>query len=360
MKRQDYLLVSTMASMLSEVELKRVRVDRDIELFNLIHLSIHANENVLLIGDRGQGKTFLARLYQLELLENYPEVFPVRIDLSSLRFYTQDNNYFLRSLPFLILNQLCKEIWVSILKKDYSMLLLTNQNPEKINLFKSKSERRVIDLHNLLKKEEQKYQNEMISKIGASFGINSEINTKANEEWTQRSLLNFEVLELIRELKDTVLKKYSKNKIILICDEANKLAEEEQQQILQNYLDFFGSNQFNFLPVERNSDEIKRVAESNKLFRIMELEGFGSIDHVKQLISNSFKFDDIVISEETFDLLFQAFNGHPFNTMDAFCRCINLYLDGNKNEIDSSIAKSAIARVIEQLNEMNKLKPNKK
>lgn len=332
-------------------EIEKIRVDREDELINVVHLTAKANENVLLIGDRGQGKTFLAILLQMELRRNHPEIFTVKIDLTALHFIHQNDNYFIELLPALILDQLCKEIWVTLLGNDYSKLLSSYDIQEMAKIFKTNSEKRLLEIYSILKREEQRYRTEFKSMM---LGIKSEINSGEMTEWRNRSLQNFELLELIKELKNTILKEHSLNKIILICDEANKLTEKEQLYILQNYLDFFGANQFNFLLVASNFDNLKASAEQSGLFRVIELEGFTSSELVRQLINKSFLIEDLIIEDDVYTLLFEAFTGNLRLSLDAFMKCIIL---SEKNKIiNKKIAGIAIGDIKEQIRRFESIK----
>ena len=355
--RYDFIKVPNIAGNIPYKDIEKIRVDREEELTNIVHLTTKANENVLLTGDRGQGKSFLTILFEKHLLENNKNIFPVRVDLTALHFYRNDDK-FIRHFPALILDQLCKQVWVSLLDNDYSGLLNVSDNPDKINPFKKKSEKRLVEIHNILKREEQKFYNEELSMLGGSIGIKGEISAREKIEWRNRSLQNFELLELIREIKNTILKEHSRTKIMLICDEANKLTEKEQYYILQNYLDFFGTNQFNFLLVVSNFNKLKSTAEQSGLFRIIELCGFSNSSLVKELIDKSFLTNKIKVDDKIYNLLFEAFAGHIRLSMETFLSCIKLMTDKNSNEINVDIAKSAISLIKDKIKfwEQNKRK----
>lgn len=352
--RYDFIKVPNIAGNIPDSEIEKVRVDRENELSNIVHLTTKVNENILLTGDRGQGKSFLAILFHKHLIQNHPEIFPVRIDLTALHFNRNDES-FIKLLPALILDQLCKEIWVSLFNNDYSALLNTSDNIDKVNLYKNNSEKRLIEIHNILKREEQKFCNELKSMMS---GVKSEINTGEKTKWQNRTLQNFEHLELIREIKNTILKENSRTKIMLICDEANKLTEKEQYYILQNYLDFFGANQFNFLLVTSNFNKLKSTAEQSGLLRVIELGGFCDVKLVKELINKSFETNSFTIDDKVYDIIYKAFSGHIRLTTETFLNCIRIMLDDNKKIIDIKIGETAIENMTAQIRQWEKLNLN--
>jgi AAA+ ATPase superfamily predicted ATPase len=134
----NYRKVSINANFLTDFEIEKYRVDREDELSNIIHLITNVNENVLLTGDRGQGKTYLTRLFENKIKKSFPDIFSLRIDLSSLEIYSGESN-FIKILPSLILDQLCKGIWVNLFRHEYSSLLNLIDNPERISLYNKKA-----------------------------------------------------------------------------------------------------------------------------------------------------------------------------------------------------------------------------
>jgi len=337
---REYIKVPSIAGNLTDEEIQKVKVDRDEELYRIIHLLIIASENVLVIGDRGQGKTFLSRLVHNKIEQENSNILPVRIDLTGLHFY-QEPFFHTMWLPILILNQLCKEIWINLFKKEYSKLLNIHDNLEEIKLFKKKSEKKVIEVYNILKKEELKVRNEMHASIGASIGIKGDTGSKESHEWKNRKLQNFEILELIKELKEAINKDFSKNRIVLICDEANKLTEESQQIILNSYIDFLGSNQFNFLLVASNHEDVKYFAMKSSLFRVIELNGFKKIAYIKDLIEKSFDISKIKIDENIYELIFEKF--------EVFIRSLYIMNETNKSDVNTDMVKIASDQVFKEI-----------
>jgi hypothetical protein len=323
------------ARFLSDSEVESCRVDREFELNDIINHTVILNDNILILGERGAGKTFLTRIFELYLKKNRSDIFTIRIDLTSIHFYSIDSKpSFSKVLPILILEQLCRDIWVNLLNNEYSNLLLLNDYPEKFKLFKKKTEIKLIEIHNLLKREQQKFVREKRAMLGGSLGIKGEINDGEKIEWQNRTLHNFEILELIKEVKTTILKEYSINKIILICDEANLLTETEQYSILQDYLDFFGSNQFSFVMVAGNDTKTKLIAERTNLSKIIELKGFTNKLLVQELIYKTFHLENIIIDEKIYELLFTSFSGNIRFILATFDNGLTDMMLNNKNKLE--------------------------
>ncbi|MCX6230530.1 MAG: P-loop NTPase fold protein [Bacteroidetes bacterium] len=354
----NYRKVSINANFLSDAEIENCRVDRDDELNNIIHLITKVNENVLLTGDRGQGKTYLSRLFENTIKRNSPEIFSFRIDLSSLELYSGEINY-IKILPALILDQLCKEIWVNLFKHDYSTLLNMGDNPDKMSLFSKKAEQRLIEIHNINAREQQKIRSEIRSMLSLKYGVKSDPNTIEQFEWQNSTIQTFEILELIKEIKNTILKKYSKTKIVLICDEADKLTEKEQYHLLKDYLDFFGANQFNFLIVVANYETLKSTAEQSRIFQIVELKGFANRKFIKELICKSFKIEKFKIEENIYDILFHSFSGHLRYTLNVFGNCINSKNAKETFEIDIKTLHKEIKQMKERIKTWNSSESDK-
>jgi hypothetical protein len=348
----NYRKVSINANFLSDFEIEKYKVDRENELNNIIHLITNINENVLLTGDRGQGKTYLTRLFENKIKRDFPDIFSLRIDLSSLEIYSGESN-FIKILPSLILDQLCKGIWVNLFKHDYSALLNLIDNPDKISLYKKKVEKRLIEIYIINNKEQQKLRFEMRSILTYKYGLMNDQNTVDQIEWQNASIYTYELLELIKEIKDTILKKYSKFKIVLICDEADKLTENEQYNLLKNYLDFFGTNQFNFLMVVANYELIKSTAEQSRIFQIIDIKGFKEINLIKELIQKSFKIDKFKISDSIYETLLNSFSGHLRYTLYVFSECINNKISKEKYEIDEKILLKEINQLKDKIKNWN-------
>ncbi len=339
----DFVRVPFNASQIPDNDIEGFRVDREQELSNIVHLTTQINENVLLTGDRGQGKSFLTILVYNYLLKNHPDILPVRVNLTSLYFY-KDEDSFIRYFPALVLDQLCKEVWVTLLRKDYSALLNSYDAPDKIKLFKNKAEQKLLEIHSIVRKEEYKLKRDSSTLIGGTLGLKGEVGDSQQLEWKNRELQSFELLELTREIKNTILKQHSKKKILLICDEANKLTEGEQYHILQNYLDFFGANQFNFLLVVSNFNKLKTTAEKSGLFKIIELGGFKNPKLVKELICKSFYTEKLKIENRVYDLIFEAFSGHLRFTNSVFAECLERLPEGN-SEVTTQLIESTIVEL---------------
>lgn len=352
--KHDYIKVPSIANMLTDEQINDIRVDRVDELNQSIHLLTKVSENVLITGDRGQGKTFLSRLIYNQIIAEHPSILPVRIDLTALHFSLDP--LYLQMFPILILDQLCKTVWVNLFNKEYSKLISIHDELEGIKLFKKKSEKKIIEIYNILRKEEVKLMNDLHSSLGASIGVKGEIKTGERFEWKNRRLQNFEILELIKEIKNSIQKDFSKSRIVLICDEANKLTEEAQEIILNNYLDFLGSNQFNFLLIGSNYKNIKYNALRNNLFSVIELEGFQDIKYSIELIKKSFATSNIKIDNIVFENIYKKFNGHVRNTIDVFMRCISIMQERQITEINKDIADFASTELLNYIEECENIK----
>jgi hypothetical protein len=331
------------ANNLYKDEIKKMRVDRKEELDNIMHFMTIVRENIMLIGERGIGKTFLTRLCEIHIEENMPHVFPVRIDLTTAAT--------LINLPSIIIEQLCKETWIKLCKKDYSTLLEMSKNDNYSNILKKKGERRLIDIYRIIEKEQQKYKIELKSKIEASLGITS-LGIKGESgdgevlEWQKKPLRNFELLELIREIKENILSEYSKRQIIFICDEANKLREEEQYKILTEYLDFFGTNQFNFLLVLSDFKNILVEANKINMFVIQEIKGFSKVDYTKEIIEKSFyNIENTRIDDSIYSYLHDSFDGNIRLILDTF----DYLVSHDKQEIKIEDVRAIVIEIKEKI-----------
>ena len=349
----ELIKVPLIAGNLTDEEIRNIRVDRKEEVSDIIHLITNASENVLISGDRGQGKTFLTRLFQIDIEENFRDIFTIRLDLTALHFMP-DDSFPTRSLPQLILDQLCKEVWVKVLKKDYSDLLRKNDDPESLDFFKGKKEKKVVEIHNILKREEKKIIQEYHSSLKANLGLGAETGSKMNQGWRNRGLQNFEYLELLKEIKSIVLKNY--NRIVIICDEANKLTDLEQEQILSNYLDFLGTNSFNFLLVVSNHAGVMRSASSINLFRKLDLGGFVNTKDTEEMLNKSFNID-CEIDNGIFGSIHMASNGNIRISKEIFYRCLSLHLKGDIHQsLPLKLVEHVISDYLYEQEEYRKLK----
>lgn len=311
-------------------DLKAARVDREDEMtkaFTALASDVH---NVLLYGTRGVGKTFLTRLLEDELQRTQPTLFVCTANLANLSAY-QPGADEADAFPRAVLLQLCSAIWTRQIGKPYLKLKEhLSSSGHKIR-GTSRAESTVQDIFAQLMRQDLVHRVSRTNTAGMNLLAKGEMQEQFFHENKQAPLLPFEFGEFVKQLTEDVLHPAGKDKIVVLCDEANHAKFYEQEQILERYFELFSSRRVQFLFVAAQGPWQQKEYIPACFETTIELRGFKEARHVRELIDSGAHRalgPETRFSPEALEVLIDAFDGHPRITLTACARAIELSRQG--------------------------------
>jgi energy-coupling factor transporter ATP-binding protein EcfA2 len=324
------------AACMDDDNLARHCVDREMELASALD-AIESGENLLIYGDRGIGKSFLARLINLEIAKR-ESFFPVMVDVSHLPGYGVDP--VAAAFPRAVLLQVCVEIWKNLL--GHSFLELNGSRLRHQPIFEDSTRTTVREVYLYLIADSEGASLGRERTIGASAIVKSEAKEDATRRWDRSNLLPFEFFEFAEAIQNDVLKPLGKSKLVAICDEANLLSLIQQQEILDRYLELFLRKKVQFVFVAARLP----VGSPNlpAAFRqVIELRGWPEINCLFDLITRA--EPDISFTSEAVQATWEAFLGHPRKSLNALLHASHIVADKSPAIVDLGLMASAIKDV---------------
>ena len=307
---------------------------------------IARNHNVLLYGERGSGKTFLLKLIDEEIKVKNSQIFACFVNIASLRAYEPGDE--ISSFPRAVLLQLCSSLWTNLLGKSYLDLRDHLHDTGREIAIKMKDEKIIQRIYTQLMKKHGVGGYKFTNSIGVSAGVKGSKKEEKEFQSHHSEILPFEFAEFANEIISNVLIPNNKKRIIILCDEANHMPLFKQEEILERYFDLFGSKKLQFLFVAG------LVPWDNKPFlpscfeTRLELLGFPEKADLINLIE---KYGPIeIFTGEAIDLLFEAYKGHPRDSLEACGRAFDL----SKELVQDNIEASLMFRAIKEKNEFKK------
>jgi hypothetical protein len=157
---------------------------------------------------------------------------------------------------------------------------------------------------------------ESLSSSGVSGTYEERLAERSVQEYQQADLLPFEFGEFADELSSAVRAHCGKERIIAVCDEANRFPVFSQRDILARYLELFASKRVQFLFVAgyRRWDKERNLPEGFET--MVELQGLEAKD-VPQLLRRYLSPSSVTFSDEAISVLCEFFAGHPRDTIVA-------------------------------------------
>lgn len=333
-----------------EVELlKSMRVNRDIELKQCIDALFGRSENLLLHGSRGVGKTFLVRLLLEEIKSRFKDTVPAFVNLTGLLAYEPVG--IASAFPNAVLLELCRTIWVDVLGKEYSTLRDVLSETGREIKFRKKGEKKVVDIYRLLMTSARRMRVSQEYSVGVSAVLKGGTKEGTQREWSEIDILPFEFFEFVEEIKKETLRPNGKERIIAICDEANKLPIFQQAEILERYLELFAARQVQFVFVAgyRPGEKVGPVPSGFQ--NIVELKGFQEKRHVKEIIDKHTTTIGVSFLDSAIDVVWDVFKGHPLYTIHA-CRYAYEQADRDRlGRIDARVMAVACTQLLREQEE---------
>lgn len=307
------MLITLNTRAMTREMIRELRVNRDSEVDACIRHLNRRGENVFIWGARGVGKTFLVRLIEAEL-QDEASILPVNVDVLGLPGFGRLNAA--TAFPEAVLLGICRTIWKDILNKPYSDLRGRLDLREGDIRFPSKLARTVETIYVHVMASQRKAHYEYSNSVGFSVGAKGETKETGWLEQEQPPILPFEFLEFCEELLG-VLRDKGKNRVVVLCDEANLLPFEQQRDILGRYVDLFTSRSVQFLfvaGVHRWESVPPHIPEGFDL--VLEVQGLQQ-DAVAELLGKMAQRSGGELESDAVDVAQKHLKGNPRLLLEA-------------------------------------------
>lgn len=335
------LFSSLCAERHSDDELKSLAVDRA-DTLNELELSVLCNSNsVLLYGERGVGKTFVSRMFSSASLEKYDDAFTSYVDLGHIYAFINMSGVGVAQFPIVVLYQLCTNIWKRLVGKDFVSLkmkakkVMSNGKVNTVEDYISFVFGSILSVHNDLVKVAKEYN------LGLSSLVSGGVRRSVSVEAEVGRLHVCDFIEYTDILVSKVLPVFSMSRIVVVCDEANKLPVEWQERVLGSYFDVFKSKSVSFVFV--SSEYLDGIAAErfDKYIKIRGLE----FEHVKEMINIRTRGSNVVVPDNVVKFLCNEYNGNPIKILGVLsvCECCGglINIENARKQVDISREREA-------------------
>ena len=328
---------SMVAEMLSDEDIERLRVDRIDEIRRSTVALGQSFHNVLLYGHRGVGKTFLVRLIVRELQKSFSDVLPVYVRTAGLPLYNPVDE--VAAFSRAVLLQICVELWKHILGKSYLDLReYVSASDANLN-FSSPEEKTLQRIYSLLMVSHRRSLTQISNKIGFSVGVQGEKSDGFSVEKQSSEVLPFEFGEFVDELIHVVQKK-GKHRIVVLCDDANRMPMFKQEDILTRYFDLFRSKKVLFLFVAAWQDWERDVHVPLCFEQVIQLNGFTDFNVFREFMIKA-SDDRSVFEEDALACLHESCKGEPVKALDIARRAWRIAQKQNSNILKLPFVKES-------------------
>ncbi len=338
-------------------DLRDARVDREEEFSKAYSALANNVQNVLLYGTRGAGKTFITRLLEDEIRRENDDVFTCMVNLANLHSYGDNSDDESDAFPRAVLLQLCTALWTRVIGKNYLQLkdVLSSSGHELRSI--SKEEKSVQDIYAHLMQYDLLHRASRTNTAGMNLVAKGELQEHLFHENRQSSILPFEFGEFVTQLLTDVLEPKGKEKIIVLCDEANHAKFYQQEQILERYFELFSSRRVQFLFVAAQGPWQEREYIPSCFETTIELCGLKEQGDISSLIKGAAirdYGDKFEFADEAIELIIDVFSGHPRNTLNASQRAIEFANEAASQKVTVREALRACREIEKQLSQYEK------
>lgn len=296
----------------------RFFVDRNEELSIAWKALFRDRLNLLITGPRGIGKSsFLRKIMQEVSEQPNLKVLPVWLDMQA--FHEGPFVNFLNEL----IERICTTIGTKVLKMNYSELLEDiNKHPD-LKQLTDKRKHSLFRIYRLVRSKRYDSVRKSLREVGASMIVSGKATESTEVSVQLHDITGYEFLMFIDELKQILIEK-GYNTILALCDEANRLSEAINIDILQRYFEIFASKNIQFIFVAAPFAGSKIPEISNAFGCQIKLGKFLNSDCVEELVRCVLDdFDrhggkSIPFEKICYEKIYDVCEGHP-RWMQCLC-----------------------------------------
>ncbi|MFA7062039.1 MAG: hypothetical protein WC156_14625 [Pedobacter sp.] len=332
--------------------IKKMRVDREVELQDCITALVGRHHNILLYGERGAGKTFLLRVLENELSERHKNIHASLVSLGSLGLYGQQDD--LSAFPRAVLLQLCRDLWTKVVGKSYLDLKERLEETGQEITLRNNDEIAIQRVYTHLMAHDTASRRKLSNSVGFSAIAKGEKSEERYVDTKQFDLLPFEFGEYTEELRKAVLLPRGITKVVLLCDEANHMSVFRQELLLEKYLELFGQKRVQFLFVAGQANWLENDFLPCCFETTIELKGFSEKSNAVELI-NKVNTTSITFSTESIDTVYEAFKGHPRLTLMTCAKAFDYACEIGESQITASTVFKALRDVGQERRRWNEM-----
>lgn len=309
-------------------------IDRATELHKLNTIVLSRQENILLTGQHGIGKTCLLKKFRESIAaEKKDNVLLVELEMIGMTATPGD---FLSDL----LLKLFAVAYYCITGKRFSSLLQSNYIHRDISSLTSAISQ-LIELYHVVKTKESSSNLLDTHSIGATLGLTAKKEEKIGASWSGGELTTGEKLLVAYELLEVLADK-GFSRVIVFGDEANHISPNIEIDLYRSNFEAFSARNLQFV-FTGNPALFDKVPHFHTLFpNTLEISGFSEpriIDDLLDTYCSILKKNgaSIYFPPETRNFLWKISNGVP-RELQRVCRAaVDYALENSEHEISPTV-----------------------
>lgn len=316
-------------------------VNREVELRQLEHWRQSGTAHILVVGERGIGKTSLVRnAFQqgkadaANTLTLFRTMYP---------FYGRGFDAFFSDL----LLEICNSIWQQLLGKQYSELL---EEPSPLSRGGSSEEALVRKIHRIATARTLTTRRSSDRHAGAKAVLEAGVSVTSESGQTRDSLRPFEFLELIGELQG-LLNQHDRSRILVVADEFNYLPVGQNEEFFHILFETLRSKSIQFALVGFMVEPQGLPGLANFIESIVRLGPF-DIQATQQLFrvahdrfaANGGK-PSITFGQDTIEVIHALTKGHPLWIQRTAGDCYRLAVERGQESVSAQLAATVHSRL---------------
>lgn len=311
-------------------------LDRATELQKLNTVVLSRQENMLLTGQHGIGKTCLLKKFRAAIAADRKVRF-LLVELEMLGM-TATPGKFLSDL----LLKLFAVAYNCITGKSFSTLLRSNSIHRDISSTLTPVIGQLIELYRAFKTRESSSNVQDTHTIGATAGLIAKREEKIGASWAAGELSTGEQLLIAYELLEILADKGGFSRVIVFGDEANHVSPDIEIDLYRSNFEAFSARNLQFV-FTGNPALFDKIPQFHELFpNVMELTGFAEHRIIDELLDSYCSIlkrngASICFPPETRDLLWEISNGVPRELQRVCQAAVDSALETSVYEISPKV-----------------------
>jgi len=331
-------MISLPTSAEENTDLSKIHIDRDTEVKKALDAIVKQKHNVLVHGEKGVGKTHLAKIIYSILTKN-ANVFASFISVPELRsYYPSEPN---KAFPRAVLLHLCIDIWKTIFKKDILDMQSKKTMLGKFKVFENRRKRKLREIYRFLMSDQVFDQYSFSSSGGIKQIAEASLSESAAISSTKAGVLPFEFSEYAEILANDIVSHYNKDRIIVFFDNANNMPSNDQQEILEVYLSLFLERNIQIVFIGGKLPWESFSFVSDGFQTQIKLLGFSDCELTRKFIDKMMP-EGYTLRIRLYDELHYHYSGHPRKIQNCLIKALVYCEKYSVSKISNKIMKMAI------------------